>query len=160
MGDVNVIFDRPVVLVGYAANISDTHHCSVTSAAAYSSASHTLTITTQLEKQNNCIHHTSGIVSCTNPCPNILAPQGFGYDPDFAANAALSYTIDMASVSTALAINFGILDLTNLIDYPTDDARIVLLDDMYDAGYIDDSVFNYTNSYFEARYAPMNPIYW
>lgn len=152
-----MIYNRQIVTSGYASNTSA---CTQSSTATYFSASRTLSITTSLDDGTGNCDYLQGSVSCSNPCPNILAPQGFGYNPQVATTTSMTWSVDMASVSTAIAVNMGIQKLSKLVQYPGDNNRIRLLKDMVSAGYITNHIKNNTNSYYESLYAPMEPIYW
>jgi hypothetical protein len=52
---------------------------------------------------------------CVNPCPNILAPQATGYSNNpYKAGSTLTYEINMQAVTTAIAVNMGMLQLSQL----------------------------------------------
>eukprot|EP01033_Poteriospumella_lacustris_P013355 gene13356-9561_t len=127
VGDIRVVFHRPIVTAGYASNVSDTQPCQQRITTRYAASDHLLT--------------------------------AFGYNGEVAASTEFSWAVDMASVSTAIAVNMGIQPLATLVNFPGDNDRISLLEDMYRQGSIDRWTRNHTSSYYEARYAPMDPIY-
>jgi hypothetical protein len=163
-GDVGVIFQKKISTMGYSSAYSDVAACTQVSSAAFFSSSRSLAVSTELATlQNgvsNCFGTVAGGVSCTNPCPNILSPQGMGYDPTVAVSSTYTWTVDMAAVTTAIAVNMGILPLENLVNYPGDNNRISLLRNMVQNGSISQETKNQTSSYYESLYAPSSPIYW
>lgn len=162
VGDVGMVFNRQIVTAGYGANISDASPCNQVITANYVSSNRMLTVSTDLATSNsdNCVYKQTGVVTCQNPCPNIMAPQAFGYNGEVAVSTEFSWTVDMASVSTAISVNMGIQKLSSLVNFPGDNNRITLLRDMYNYGYINQWTKNQTSSYYESLYAPMDPIYW
>jgi hypothetical protein len=160
LGEVGVIFNRQIITMGYGSNYSVVSPCTQSSTAVYQSASRILTVTTELEKDGNCQTSASGVISCSNPCPNILAPQGFGYDPITANVPSFTWQVDMAAVSTAIAVNMGIQNINHLVQFPGDNDRIALFREMISGGYFTENQMNNTNSYFESLYAPVQPVYW
>lgn len=160
-GDVGVIFNKQILTAGYASNYSDIATCDQVVTASYQPASRLLQVNTNLQssKEDNCESKSGGVIACSNPCPRILAPMGFGYDSFTSVSTTFSYTIDMAAVTTAVAVNMGIKSLDRLVQFPGDNNRISLLKAMLKAGYITEYEKNNTNSYFDNLYSPMNPIY-
>lgn len=165
VGDVGMVYNRPIVTAGYASNVSDTENCIQPITASYVSSNRILSVSTSLQNAhpsapNNCEQLASGALDCQNPCPGILAPQAFGYNGQVAVSSQYTWSVDMASVSTAIAVNMGIQQLTSLVNFPGDNNRITLLRDMHSNGYISEYTKNATSSYYESLYAPMDPIYW
>lgn len=176
VGDVGVAFNRPIITAGYASNVSDSKPCQQRITTNYVASDHLLTVTTDLarstssgynddnnntnDNSSDCEVLDNGAISCSNPCPNIMAPQAFGYNGQIASSTEFSWKVDMASISTAIAVNMGIQKLSTLVNFQGDNDRISLLEDMYRQGNIDRLTRNQTSSYYEPRYAPMDPIYW
>jgi hypothetical protein len=71
-----------------------------------------------------------------------------GYDTVRSTTTNMDITLDWAAINTALAVNMGILPLSNLVKYPGDNERSSLLNYMANAGKISyDQVLN-TSSYY------------
>lgn len=147
-GDVSVIFDKPIILYGFASNISDTSPCTASIDASYLSSSRNLEVTIDLEADSNCFETEYGGTSCYNPCPNILAPQAMGYDAYTSRDSTFTWSIDMAAVSTALAVNMGIISLSTLQRFDDDNTRLNLFYDLVNNGLVDSSIADSTSSYF------------
>ena len=83
-----------------------------------------------------------------------------GYDTMKATTSVMTMSIDMASVTIALAVNMGIVQLKNLVNVAADNGRIKLLQSLVNSGSMDEATMARTSSYFETLYAPMDLIYW
>lgn len=174
-GNIGVMFNKPIVKSGYASNYSaatvysnltdtaagknKTYSCAASVTSTFNPSSRLLTVDNVLNTGSNCKATSTGY-SCTNPCPKIMSPQAMGYNSLTAKSTTFSWTMDMASVMTAIAVNYGILRLEFLQEYPEDPSRVALLTQMYNAGSISSATFSSTSSYFDISYAPMSPIYW
>lgn len=139
-GEANLMFDKPITNSGFASAESSTKECSQTTTLSYSGATSNLDITIDLCDEAD--------VPCANPCPNILAPQGMGYDSLNSLDNFMQITVNMQAVSTALAVNLGMVSLNHLVMIPGDNNRITLLNDMVEQGYLHPSIANHTSSYF------------
>ncbi len=71
-----------------------------------------------------------------------------GYDNDRSESSTFTWTIDMASVLTALAVNMKIIPLSNLEKYENDTMRIELIDYFVGQGLIDSDTASKISSYF------------
>lgn len=147
-GDVGKIFSKPIINAGYASNISDSNACPVEISYSFQESSRLLTIDTNLDTSDSPCDGSPGSYTCENPCPNILSPQGMGYNNDNAETTSLTWTLDMASVSTALAVNMGITPLSNLENFKADNNRNSLLNLMVNNRYISSTTMKYTSSYY------------
>lgn len=136
-GDAGIIFAKSLVGIGFASNESA---CNAPVSASVNYATREIAVDVNL--------------GCTdppckaNPCPGVLSPQGFGYDTEGASSATMSFKVDLASINTALAVNMGILPLSNLVAYNADNARISLLSSMVSAGSISSLTMQNTSSYY------------
>ncbi len=83
-----------------------------------------------------------------------------GYDTMKATTSSMKWQLDMASVTIALAVNMGIVQLKNLVNVAADNNRIRLLQSLVSSGAMDAATMARTSSYFETLYAPMDLIYW
>lgn len=146
-GDAGIIFAKTIVGIGFASNTSS---CSQPVAASINSATRQIDVRVTLCDSPPCE---------LNPCPGTLSPQAFGYDTQYATSGDMNFAVDLASINTALAVNMGIIPLSNLVSYVADNSRISLLQAMYNAGSISLRTFQNTSSYYEPIYAPMDPIY-
>ena len=139
-GQANLIFDKPIVNSGVASAASQTAKCPQAISTSYSRATSNIDVSIQL-----CDDPEGG---CDNPCPGVLAPQAMGYDLFNSDESNLELTINMQAVSTALAVNLGMVPLNHLTMVPGDNARITLLDTMVSQGSIDAATASRTSSYF------------
>jgi len=159
-GDVAEIFDKPIVNAGLG---SAEGVCAINGAISFSASSRTMTVTIDLNTNGSCQQATSdGDYYCTNPCPSQLNPEAMGIPiSEPIPNTKMIWDIDMASVTTAIAVNYGILSLDNLISFPGDGYRQSLFDQMNQCSRSYDNQYNFdeTSSYYEVLYAPMNNIY-
>lgn len=138
-GEVSVMFDKPIFAAGVASAASANQSCSQAIDVTYSAS------TTNIMFSIELCDKAKG--PCNNPCPDILAPQAMGYSST-AAGTTLDININMQAVSTALAVNLGMIGLNNLIRIPGDTARLELLEDMVSAKTISLITENRTSSYF------------
>lgn len=173
--DIGVMFNKPIVSAGYASRASDSNHehnglssitnCNPDIITSYSLSSRILTVNTDLNTANNkssqyCSLNSENSLTCLNPCPGILAPQAMGYNLIEAESSVMTWSIDMAAVVTAIAVNMGIVPLRNLQKFPNDFSRLALFNAMLRNGSIDESIVNRTSSYYETLRSPVPPIYW
>lgn len=100
-----------------------------------------------------------------------------------SVNNPMYFSVDMVAVTTALAVNFGLSDFSNLVESPNDQDRINLFGNMISANGAGSDFtatdVNYTSTYFgksftvlvylrsrnpcdvpDPLYAPTTPIYW
>lgn len=151
-GDPGIIYaGKSVIAVGFASNSSDSYPCSQAITTSLSVPQRTMTVSVELGCDTPPCN--------TNPCPGILAPEAFGYATQTATSSEMTFTVDFASVNTALAVNQGILKISNLVSYAGDNSRTTLLSQMVAAGSISEALAGNTSSYYESLYAPMQPIY-
>jgi hypothetical protein len=139
-GQTAIIFDKPITNFGVASAVSQTAQCKQRMDLTYSPATSNLDVSVELCSDDDGM--------CDNPCPGILAPQAMGYDPLTNQGQSLDITLNMQAVSTALAVNLGMVALNHLVMVPGDNARITLLDTMVSQGSIDALTANHTTSYF------------
>ena len=139
-GQANIMFDKPIVNSGVASAASQTQECNQPMSVSYSSA------TTNLEMSIKLCDDAEG--GCDNPCPGVLAPQAMGYDLFNSEETNLDLTINLQAVSTALAVNMGMVPLNHLVMVPGDNSRLTLLDTMVSQGAIDAATASRTSSYF------------
>lgn len=139
-GQANIMFDKPIVNSGVASAASQSAQCNQAMRMSYSRATSNLDMSIEL-----CDDPEGG---CDNPCPGVLAPQAMGYDLFNSEESYLDLTINMQAVSTALAVNLGMVPLNHLTMVPGDNARITLLDTMVSQGSIDAATASRTTSYF------------
>lgn len=139
-GLATIMFDKPIVNLGVASLASQTQQCNQAMSVSYSPA------TTNVDLSIALCDEAEG--PCNNPCPGILAPQAMGYDLFNTEETQLDLTINMQAVSTALAVNLGMVTLNHLVMIPGDNARITLLDNMVSQGSIDATTASHTTSYF------------
>lgn len=71
-----------------------------------------------------------------------------GIPPGSESPTELQWTIDMASVNTAIAVNLGILSLNTLEQFSRDTNREKMMDDLLSVGRVSSFTFNQTSSYF------------
>lgn len=136
-GDAGIIFAKTLVGIGFASN--ETAACSQPVSASINYATREMEVSVTLCSDPPCK---------INPCPNILSPQGFGYDTEYASLPEMSFKVDLASINTAMAVNMGILPLDNLVQYHADNARTSLLQSMFNAKSISASTLANTSSYY------------
>lgn len=178
-GNVGMIFNKPIITAGYASNYTNhvvyyntsqpgvtaanyTYSCKLSIQSVFNSNSRLLSVTQDLDaRADTCKRSRStGGYNCVNPCPKIMALQAMGYNALTAQSTSFTWSVDMASVMTAIAVNYGILRLEFLENFENDANRLSLLTKMLNAGLIDRTTFRQTSSYFDFSYAPMAPIYW
>ena len=119
---VGKMFSKPIPAVAIAGNEG---YCDISVTQTYQLSSRILSIDFDLDQQdkNNC-----GDDGCNNPCPNIISPQGMGYDPSTASFDGFTASVDMTSIVTAIAVNYGIITLKGLENFVDDSNREYLLD--------------------------------
>eukprot|EP01035_Chromulina_nebulosa_P018737 gene18737-24502_t len=162
--DAGIIFDKQI----YGANIASSDvSCNLLYTAAYTASSAQLSLSFDLNFSYtnahdkvvyNCPYTAND--GCYNPCSSAMALNSFGYDPN-KNSPTLDFTIDMGSVTTAVAVNYGLIDLSDLIEVPGDNARKDLFNRMnFSAIPIlnNNATFN-ISSYYDVLYAPTAPIY-
>ena len=150
-GDAAQIFDKEIIIGGFASEVIDDYQCDASTTFSYQAASRLLTVNTELNTGSNCADSTSGYgYTCENPCPRLLNPKVMISNTygDSIPSTTMTLKFDMASVVTALAVNLGILPLSNLEEFADDTNREDLLGTMLLAGLIDEYTFNHTSSYF------------
>lgn len=151
-GDASIAFDKPIVGTGFASGLSDNVSCYLSVGTNYQKEGHTLSVEIDLDDHNNCKEGSNGGYNCTNPCPGIISMAGMGYDTQNADDTLIQWEIDMASVSTAIAVNMGQLSLKDLQNFTEDSSREYLLSNMLSLGYIDGATYRNTSSYFRKFY--------
>lgn len=134
------MFDKPILNSGVASAASQTAQCNQAMSVSYSSA------TTNLDVSIKLCDDPEG--QCDNPCPGVLAPQAMGYDLFNSEETYMDLSINLQAVSTALAVNMGMVPLNHLVMVPGDNSRISLLDTMVSQGAIDTATASRTSSYF------------
>ncbi len=139
-GQANIMFDKPIVNSGVASAASQTAQCNQAMSVSYSSA------TTNLDVSIKLCDDPEG--QCDNPCPGVLAPQAMGYDLFNSEETYMDVSINLQAVSTALAVNMGMVPLNHLVMVPGDNSRISLLNTMVSQGAIDTATASRTSSYF------------
>ena len=139
-GEASIMFDKPILNSGFASAASQTKQCLNQLSLSYSHATANLGVTVSLYP---C---TTG--RCANPCPNILAPQAFGYDVFNSQENQFSFSLNMQAVSTALAVNLGMVLLNHLVMVPGDSDRIDLFNSMIEQGFMNASTASHTTSYY------------
>lgn len=167
-GDVDTVFaGRDIKRYGYSSNASDLAlpSCQALSAPTVSYSDYTLTVEHDLDIGDNCVYgnwgsangsSSSGLI-CLNPCPGILSPQAMGYYV-YGKSTAWSWTMDMATVMIAIAINYGSLRLELLQENRFDPKRLVLLNFMKKAGYISQETADATSSYSGSFFRFCHPL--
>lgn len=108
-GLTGIIYDKSFIQVGFASAVSENTQCNLYSTMSYNSQSSTVTIDTVLCDEGPCIN---------NPCPNITSPQGMGYDYQSTTSNIMSIDVSMEAVTTALAVNMGMINLNHLVMVP------------------------------------------
>ena len=108
-GLTGIIYDKQMIQVGYASAASEIAECNLYSTMSYNSESSTVTIQSVLCGEGPCMN---------NPCPNITAPQAMGYDYTSTTSNVMSIDVSMEAVTTALAVNMGMITLNHLVMVP------------------------------------------
>lgn len=139
-GEASIMYDKPIVNSGFASAQSSTAECKQTLTMSYNAASSNLDMSIALCDADS--------VPCKNPCPNILSPQGMGYDSLNSLDNYMDISLNMQAISTALAVNLGMIPLNHLVMIPGDNNRISLFDEMMQQGMMSASIANHTSSYF------------
>lgn len=155
-GDPGIMFGKKITAVGFASNASDAHRCKPFVTTTFNELSRKLEMNIDLNIDNSCPNPPCRI----NPCPGVLGPQIMGYDTEGATSSVMNFKLDMVSITTALAVNMGMITLDNLVNIPGDNDRINLLQALVDADGISQTTMESTSSYFDSLYAPTTPIYW
>jgi hypothetical protein len=166
-GDIEVMFNKPIVTAGYASNYTGlfvnvtkngtlsnyTYGCSLPVEASFSSKSRLLNVQQNLQTATStCIISSTGGYNCPNPCPGILPLQAVGYNPLSAQSSIFTWSVDMASVMSAIAVNYGILKLDFLEKFDDDANRIQFLQTLLREGKITADTYATTSSYFGKFY--------
>lgn len=98
--------------------------------------------------------------SVTPACQNVgISLQALGYDTASFPSTYLGLTFNMISLSTALAVNFGMASLENLQQIKGDNDRVTLLKKMVSFGYISQAVADATSTFYDAFYTPASTVY-
>lgn len=140
-GEASTIFNQPVVAFGFASAKSKTKICELKdSTSSYSKTTKLLTIESNL----GCLEPPC----VNNPCPDILSPQAMGYDTTSATTGRFSIDIDVSSLSTALAVNLGIIKIKNLVPIDDNSDLVSLLLNMYKKKHIDNDILKSTKAYY------------
>jgi hypothetical protein len=71
-----------------------------------------------------------------------------GYNTQTSSSTELTLSISMQSVTTALAVNMGMIPLNHLVNVPGDNDRLNLLSDMVSAQSITPLQSNHTSTYY------------
>lgn len=142
-GNAGIIFDKPIVGVGVASNNSDLRPCDSSIIISNNPVTRRVSVRIDLGCNNPPCQ--------LNPCPGILSPQAMGYDTMSATSSSLDFSLDIATISTALAVNMGILPLTNLVEYKGDNSRLTLLENMVREGFLSSETAANTSSYYGER---------
>lgn len=143
--NVGKMFNKPLSAVGINGQAGA---CDISITQSYQLSSRTVSIDFNIESEKNCDYDNG----CTNPCPNVLSPQGMGYDPLTASFFGYTSTIDMAAITTAIAVNQGIISINVLQNFSDDSDRINLLGQMQKKKYISKATNDATFSYYSKRY--------
>jgi hypothetical protein len=144
-GKAGVIYDRPVTAIGYGSAASRNNTCTDQySTYSYNSLTGTITITTDLKRDGYC----SSPPCEANPCPGILSPQAMGYDIYLSTTTEMTWKINMQAVTTALAVNMGLRNLSSLQNVVADADRIALFSSMQSSGYLDAATAGNTSTYY------------
>ena len=138
-GQAAIVYDKPILNSGVASAASSTKECKQHIDLTYSAATTVLDISIDLCDEGPCD---------ANPCPDILSPQGMGYDPFNSQENFMEVSLNMQAVSTALAVNMGMIQLNHLVMVPGDNDRINLLSQMVDQGLLNQSTVDHTTSYY------------
>ncbi len=89
------------------------------------------------------------VVKCDNPCPGIFpGPTALGYDNDRSESSSFTWSVDMAAVLTALAVNMKIIPLSNLQKFENDTGRIEMIEYMKEIKALDAGTASKMSSYF------------
>lgn len=161
-GDPGMAFNKPIYAIGFANNNSKIDPCTVRIQTDYSETDRKLSMSIDLNKieldgSESC---DANSVPCDkNPCPGILSLEAMGYDTISATSSILNTKLDMVSVTTALAVNMGMISIDNLANMVGDNDRITLFQNLVNQNIITKEVMGNTSSYFEPLYAPSNVIY-
>lgn len=145
-GDAGIIFSKTIVGIGFASNSSV---CNVPIGASVNYATREMEVKVEL----GCDSPPCKL----NPCPGTLSPQAFGYDTESSSSTAMSFSVDLASINTALAVNMGILPIDNLVQYNADNSRTSLLQAMVNEGSISATTMQNTTSYYGKNSAYIFP---
>jgi hypothetical protein len=78
----------------------------------------------------------------------IQQPQAMGYNTLTSLSSDLTISINMQAVTTALAVNMGMIPLNHLVNVPGDNNRLILLNDMVNAKSITPLQSNHTSTYY------------
>ena len=148
-GDVGAMFNKPITIGNYASRQSDIQSCVLNSTVAFEAGSREVSIATYLPEGQR-----------TNPCSKILSPETFGFDRTEDTDGYMKLKIDMAAVTTALAVNMGMTHLGSLENFEKDANRRSFLQRMVKSSYITDTDSSHISSYYDKQYAPTSPIYW
>lgn len=157
-GNVAIIFAEKTYY-SYFASADNTDGSNPISNNVFSTATSRLTTTINLD----CYDSTSfgyETYICKSACPSLVPLQGFGFDPTaYNSSPEFDSSFDMVSVSTAIAINYGIIPIDVLIPVAFDTKKKTLIKKMIASGYITKDEASRFNAYIDPVYVPMDPIY-
>ena len=108
-GDVSIMYDKSYIAVGYASAASEERVCDLDTTISFNTGSATVFINTVLCEYGPCTN---------NPCENITSPEGMGYDPRTTTSNTMNLAISMEAITTALAVNMGMIELNHLVQVP------------------------------------------
>jgi hypothetical protein len=139
--NIGKMFNKPLAAAGLNGQAGT---CNIPVSPTYQLSSRTVSIEFDMDTGKNCDYDTG----CTNPCPNVLSPQGMGYDPQTASFYGYTVTVDMAAITTAIAVNQGIISVNVLQNFSDDSDRMTLLGQMESKKYISKATYDATFSYY------------
>lgn len=103
------MYDKQYISVGYASAVSSERSCDLESSISFNTESATVFIDTVLCEEGPCE---------ANPCEDITSPEAMGYDYRTTTSNSMSLAISLEAVTTALAVNMGMIELNHLVMVP------------------------------------------
>jgi len=92
-------------------------------------------------------------------CPGLFVPSQFGYSTKKSSSPTMDIKIDSRSLSTALAVNMGMLNVSDLIMISRDDKFAALVKQMVNSNSLTAEQAKYIKPFFDHKFIPMEPIY-
>jgi len=110
--------DYPAFGIGNANGVINSNiasSCKLDMSISYDESTATLTLSAQLGNGTTCFDGTSPPCKVIDPkCSSMITPQSLGYDEKNSQTTSLDLDYNMYAVTTAVAVNYGMISLKSL----------------------------------------------
>ena len=89
----------------------------------------------------------------------LFVPQQFGYVKANSPSKSMDVSVDVRALATAMAVNSGILNISNLEMLPRDEVFASILKQLVKANFMTKAEANLVKPFYDVRFEPRQTVY-